>query len=101
MRAGAGIYGREGSPLLFWSSAAAHLKGKDDLLVKARPLLKMVNSSWKKFLAVDVGESEIEVLRRHERTGRPMGADAIIEKLERLLDRKLKHQKPGPKKKDQ
>jgi putative transposase len=83
-----------------WSSAAAHLKGQDDLLVKARPLLEMVNSSWKKFLAVDVGESEIEVLRRHERTGRPMGADAFIEKLERLLDRKLKLQKPGPKKKD-
>ena len=70
-----------------WSSAAAHLKGQDDLLVKTRSLLKMVNTSWKKFLTLDVQESEIEVFRKHERTGRPMG-----------LDRKLKYQKPGPKK---
>jgi putative transposase len=42
-------------------------------------------------LAFDVQESEIEVFRKHERTGRPMGADAFIEKLELLLDRKLKN----------
>jgi putative transposase len=57
----------------------------------------MAKSPWKKFLSVDAQESEIALLRKHERTGRPMGDVAFIEKLEQLLDRKLKPQKPGPK----
>ena len=42
----------------------------------------------------------IALLKKHERTGRPLGADSFIEKMELLLDRKLKPKKPGPKKKD-
>jgi putative transposase len=37
------------------------------------------------------------LFRKHERTGRPIGDDAFIERLERLLDRELKPKKPGPK----
>jgi len=76
------------------------MKGKDDILVKTKPLQKIVNKPWEKFLAFDVQEQEIELLRKHERTGRPLGAGSFIEKMELLLDRKLKPQKPGPKKKD-
>lgn len=83
-----------------WSSAGAHLKGKDDILVKAKPLLKLVNKDWKRFLAVDVLEPEMEIFRKHERTGRPLGADSFIEKMELFLNRNLKPQKPGPKKRD-
>ncbi|MBW1759176.1 MAG: transposase [Deltaproteobacteria bacterium] len=83
-----------------WSSAGAHIKGKDDILVKIKPLQKIVNKPWEKFLAFDVQEQEIELFRKHERTGRPLGSDSFIEKMELLLDRKLKPQKPGPKKKD-
>lgn len=82
-----------------WSSAAAHIAGQDDILVKTKPLLQIVNKPWKQFLAVDIKETEIELFRKHERTGRPLGEDDFIEKLERLLDRTLKPQKPGPKKK--
>ena len=80
-----------------WSSAKAHIKGKDDTLVHTKPLLAIIKSSWRKFISVDVQESEIALLRKHERTGRPMGDDAFIERLERLLDRPLKPKKPGPK----
>jgi putative transposase len=83
-----------------WSSAAAHVKRKDDILVRTKPLAAMIKSSWKKFLSVDVQESDMELFRKHERTGRPMGDDAFIEGLEQLLDRKLKPKKPGPKVKD-
>ncbi len=76
------------------------MKGKDDILVKTKPLQEVVNKPWGKFLALDVQEQEIELLRKHERTGRPLGSDSFIEKMEFLLDRKLKPQKPGPKKKD-
>ena len=83
-----------------WSSAGPHVKGKDGILVKTKPLQEIVNKPWKKVLDFDVQESEIELLRKHERTGRPLGAYSFIEKMELLLGRKLKPQKPGPKKKD-
>jgi putative transposase len=32
-----------------WSSAGAHLRGEDDILVKVKPLLAMIKSPWKNF----------------------------------------------------
>jgi len=84
----------------YWSSVSAHMKGKDDILVKTKPLLEMVNILWEKFLSIDAQEPEIELFRKHERTGRPLGEGPFIKKMEFLLNRKLKPQKPGPKKKD-
>jgi len=84
----------------FWSSAKAHLKRRDDLLIKSRPLLAVIKSSWSKFLSVDASESEIAIFRKHKRTGRPIGDEAFIERLEQLLDRRLKPRKPGPKPRD-
>ena len=83
-----------------WSSAEPHMKGKDDLLVKTKPLSKLVNKSWRKFLTQELPETEIALLRKHERTGRPLGADRFIKKLEHILNRSLRPKKPGPKKKD-
>jgi putative transposase len=40
----------------------------------------------------------METFRKHERTGRPLGDENLIEKMEVLLDLKLKPQKPGQKK---
>jgi len=60
----------------------------------------MVDKPWEEFLSFDAQEPEIELFWKHERTGRPLGADPFIGRMELLLDRKLKPQKPGPKKKD-
>jgi hypothetical protein len=38
--------------------------------------------------------TEMALFRKHERTGRPTGDDAFIERLERVLDRPLKPKKP-------
>ncbi len=80
-----------------WSSADAYAQRKDDILVRTKPLLAMIKSPWKKFLSVGIQESEVDLFRKHERTGRPIGDDAFIDRLERLLDRPLKPKKPGPK----
>jgi len=77
-----------------WSSARAHLTGEDDGLVKAAPLLKLVDN-WRGLLSMSSLE-EIDRLHRHERTGRPMGADGFVKRLERKLGRLLRPQKPGP-----
>jgi len=73
-----------------WSSARPHMKGKDNLLVKTKPLLEIVNKPWEDFLSVDVQEQEIALFRKHEQTGRPLGTDSFIGTMEHHLDRRLK-----------
>ncbi len=63
-------------------------------------LIFVVNKPWEMFLKKDVQGQEIELFRKHERTGRPLGNDSFIETLGMLLDRNLKLQKPGPKMRD-
>jgi putative transposase len=79
-----------------WSSAAAHVRGRDDTLVRVAPLLK-VAPNWRAFLARVLREEDIKLLRAHERTGRPLGEEAFLAKLEKNLGRTLQRQKPGPK----
>lgn len=80
-----------------WSSAAAHLAGRDDALVKVAPLLDMVREDWSDFLALPVDEQVRTAIRSRERTGRPLGSDAFVAYLEELLGRPLKPGKRGPK----
>ena len=79
-----------------WSSAKAHLLGRDDRLVSVAPLLSMVGD-WKAFLRSALGEEELRDLREHGRTGRPLGSSTFLDRLESLAGRVLKPQRPGPK----
>jgi putative transposase len=79
-----------------WSSARAHLAGTDDELVRVEPLLEMVGD-WRLFLSEMATEEQLDDIRRHERTGRPLGPEHFLDHLESLLDRTLKPEKPGPK----
>jgi len=79
-----------------WSSAAAHISGRDDDLVKVKPLLEMFGK-WRDFLLSGVSEEEIERIRRREKTGRPLGNNGFVGKLEEALRRILQRQKPGRK----
>ena len=81
-----------------WSSAGAHMDEKDDILVKTSPLLEIVNTPWRDFLSSDIHASEIELFRKHERTGRPLGKTTFVKQLETILDRRLRPKKPGRKK---
>jgi putative transposase len=82
-----------------WSSARAHLTGRDDALVKAAPLLKRAGD-WKAFLAEKLSAEEKAAIQGAERTGRPLGEPAFVRKLEKKLGRTLARQKPGPKPSD-
>jgi len=83
-----------------WSSAAAHIRGVDDDLVKVSPMLELVND-WHRFLSSCDEEAVLDRIRRHESTGRPLGGKSFVDYLERLLDRPLTPQKPGRKTKPQ
>jgi putative transposase len=80
-----------------WSSVRAHLKGKDDCLVKVSPLLAIAGN-WRRLLTSAVTEEELKRFRAHERTGRVLGEDDFLKRLEKKLGRVLRRQKPGPKK---
>jgi putative transposase len=79
-----------------WSSARAHLGGRDDGLVDASVLLGRVRD-WKQFLGEELDAAARDAIRAGERTGRPLGASAFIRKLEKKLGRVLARAKPGPK----
>lgn len=79
-----------------WSSAPAHLRGRDDGLVRVKPLLELV-PNWHAFLQGGLTSQEIERIEQHERTGRPLGSAPFIEGLEERLHRLLRYQKSGPK----
>lgn len=81
-----------------WSSAAAHLAGKDDALVTVAPLLERFGD-WKRFLKGGLDEATLDAIRGHERTGRPLGAAPFVEGLEARLGRTLAPRKRGPKSK--
>ena len=81
-----------------WSSAAGHLAGRDDVLVKVQPMLDLVSTlmpDWQAYLALETPAETIERLRRHERTGRPLGRDGFLGKLEAVVGRLLRPNRPG------
>ena len=81
-----------------WSSAAAHLEDAADLLAGASPLQDMI-SNWSDFLRLST-DDELENLKQHERTGRPLGSGGFVEEMEQKTGRILRPQRPGPKKND-
>ena len=80
-----------------WSSARAHLELDQDGLTNSTPLLELVDD-WNTFLSLSSSE-ELDLMQRHERSGRPLGASAFVDGLEVKLGRVLRPMKPGPKKK--
>ena len=79
-----------------WSSARAHIKRKDDVLVRVSPLLALAKN-WRVLLTSAATEEQIKAFREHERTGRALGDDKFQKRLEKKLGRVLRRQKPGPK----
>ena len=77
-----------------WSSAWAHLAGKDADLVKVKPLLERVGD-WRNVLT-PLSDQDDALLQKHKRTGRPLGEVSFIEQLEQQTGRTLRSQKPGP-----
>ncbi len=81
-----------------WSSAKAHLAGKDDTLVKVQPMLERV-TDWRAFLDSDLDDATLGEMRKHTQTGRPLGDENFLDALELQTSRVLRPQKRGRKKK--
>ncbi len=80
-----------------WSSARAHLAGRDDALVTVAPVLSRV-ADFAALIAPDVRDEEAFArLRASEGTGRPLGNSDFIAGLERILGRPIARRAPGRK----
>jgi len=79
-----------------WSSARAHLRGRDDGLVCVRPMLEIV-PAWSAFLEGSLSAADHDAIRASERTGRPLGGADFVAHLSARLARPLARGKPGPK----
>jgi putative transposase len=83
-----------------WSSAAAHLAGQDDAVVCVTPLLERVKD-WREYLMEPLEAEQEELWRCHERTGRPLGEPAFVDRIENLLGRIIRPARAGRKPKRQ
>jgi len=79
-----------------WSSARAHLAGRDDVLVRVAPLVRCMGR-FSDLVAAEPNAAAIARLRAAETIGRPVGSDEFITTLERQLGRPLRPQRPGRK----
>ena len=83
-----------------WSSATAHLGMRADPLVRHPERLLEYVPDFAELLNLPVEREALDLIRRHERTGRPLGDEVFLERLERRLGRQLAPGKPGRKPKD-
>jgi putative transposase len=83
-----------------WSSLRAHIAGSGDGLVTVAPLLQRLGRITA-LVDIEPEETALARLRTAEATGRPLGSDEFVTQLERLMQRRLRRQKPGRKAKAQ
>jgi len=77
-----------------WSSVHAHLDAIDDELVSVKPMLEKF-PNWTDYLGGFQSTEMLLKVRKHTRTGRPLGSGNFIETLESLTGRSLKPLRPG------
>jgi putative transposase len=87
----AGLVGRAEDFL--WSSAAARCGLREDSLVSDHPLVRQIRI-WSEWLEGEDQKAD-NVIRRHTRTGRPIGSDAFLTDLESRTGRILLPRRRG------
>lgn len=78
-----------------WSSARAHVKGREDkLLIEGKPLTHFVEN-WGAFLNEMPEDMNPKKIEQHLQTGRPCGNDNFLDAVEAVVGRTVRPQKPG------
>ncbi len=75
-----------------WSSAAAHVEGRDDSGLLNLAYWRQIASAvdWRKTLETPQADEQIERIRINTHTGRPLATDSLISKLEKLVNKRLR-----------
>ena len=77
-----------------WSSARAHLEGIDDGLTSRGTLEELV-TDWRAYLDDTPPSWQANRIRRHVRTGRPLGDDKLLAAAEKATGRTLRRKQAG------
>lgn len=76
-----------------WSSARAHLAGRNDGLCQVAPMLNRVAESfgmdWREYLTQPTQVENLDTFHRHNRSGFPLGDRAFLDQQEKVIGRKL------------
>lgn len=78
-----------------WPCARAHLTGEPDPMIAWDVLLKLLPDQGAG--GSDIAHETCEAIREHTCTGRPLGIDGFLDRLETITGRSLKPRPPGPK----
>jgi putative transposase len=75
-----------------WSSAAVHTdeKAESELLNLRRWYRQTSAEAWRKELAKGLTDAEMGLLRLRTQTGRPLGSDSFLNKIEAVLGRRVR-----------
>ncbi|MCL5281612.1 MAG: transposase [Planctomycetes bacterium] len=75
-----------------WSSAALHTdeKAESELLNLPHWYRQITAAAWRKELAEGLTEEEVARIRLRTHTGRPLGSDRFVSKLETVLGRRVR-----------
>jgi putative transposase len=84
-----------------WSSAPAHAEGRSDSILSATRPFPGAVADWAAWLNEGLIEEDMDRIRRHTRTSRPLGEPAFLDRLEHLIGRILRPLKRGPKPKQE
>jgi len=79
-----------------YSSARAHLTGRSDGVVHPARIAAVLPDP-QTFLSQGPDQREIELVRRHQKVGRPLGEDDFVDDLERITGRRLRAGQTGRK----
>lgn len=79
-----------------WSSVHAHLSGRDDNLVTVDPMLRRIDD-WSSYLDAGALTPQIDDIRKHTSSGRPIGDENFLTDLENITGRRLRKARPGRK----
>jgi putative transposase len=79
-----------------WSSARAHLGRADDALATVRPLLDRIDDFAELLRPENADSPAFAALRKAESSGRPLGSNEFVARMEQRLGRSLSRRPPGP-----
>ncbi len=77
-----------------WSSAKSHVNGTPDKVLSDFWMTKEI-SDWHAYLSESDKDEDMAKFRKHEKTGRPLGNEEFILKIEKITGRILRPLKPG------
>ena len=77
-------------------AALGEAQRQDDTLVRVHPMLERVGN-WRGYLAGSMDGDRAELIRQHTRTGRSLGSEQFISRIEAITCQTLSPKRPGPK----